>query len=50
MGEETVLLKKRGDLSKIGLIPKMFNQDRYEPKGQGEYEGEYRGTTLLGSR
>jgi len=50
MGEETVLLKKRGDLSKIGLIPKMFNQDRYDPKGQGEYEGEYRGTTLLGSR
>jgi hypothetical protein len=47
---DTVILKKNSDLSKIGVIPKLFKQDTYRPNETGEYEGEYRGNSLLGSK
>jgi hypothetical protein len=47
---DTVILKKSSDLSKIGVIPKLFKQEQYRPNDQGEYEGEYRGNSLLGSK
>lgn len=47
---ETVILKKNSDLSKIGVIPKLYKQEQYRPNEEGELEGDYRGNSLLGSK